>query len=75
MVWSRRRDDVSLATSVWSTLRFLAALVGRMVWFLAANATPLLGTYMALVLTAVMILASTVHLGIDEWDDVEQVLV
>lgn len=58
---------------MWSILRFLAVLVGRVAWFLAVNAAPVLAICIALTLPAVMTLASPVHLGIDEWNDVEQV--
>ena len=72
VVSSKTRDESSWAT-LWSTLRFLTTLAGNVAWFLAVIAAPVLGICMVLVLP-VMILASTAHLGIDEWDDdVEQV--
>lgn len=72
VVQSRRREESS-AAFMWATLNFLAALVGRVVWFLAMNAAPVLGTCMALAVPVVMIMASPAHLGIGEWNGVEQV--
>lgn len=62
-----------MATTVWSTLRFLATLAGAIGWFLAVDAAPVLGICMVLVLPVIMILTSTAHLGIDEWDHIKQV--
>lgn len=72
VVWSGR-PDASLAASMSSTLRFLVALVGRVVWFLTVNVAPVLGIYVALAFPVVKILASNVHLGIGDWGDIQQV--
>ncbi|CAM9117275.1 unnamed protein product, partial [Laminaria digitata] len=38
VVWSRRNEaSLSLSPTIWSTLRLLAPLVGRLAWFLAVN--------------------------------------
>lgn len=72
-VVSSRSLDVSLAATVWSTLRLLVTPARMVLWCLAANAVLLAGISLALALPVVVILASTAYMGIGVWDKTKQV--
>eukprot|EP00904_Undaria_pinnatifida_P006782 jgi/Undpi1/3233/HiC_scaffold_15.g06607.m1 len=65
---SPRRHDASLAATMRLTLSFLAALVGRLGWFLAVTAA----ACMMLVIPVVILLSSIAHLEDDLLDDTNQ---